>query len=241
MKFTEELQEILKTLCDGETKIIIDGFNALGDPFTTKGKISKGDNGNPVVYDDVVYIDFGIPEDQPYSDWVAPFETEFDPRDRMSMAFIIGRITLETGEVLYENADAEKYFEAAKENMKAYKEKAEKEGRWIEEQDGVSKEMMSMLARPIVLDGNAGVLAELPRLSSNYGSAMLQIRKTSLVGGLHVRSGSTLEKVDLETGEVEYVVSNKEYGLESTAIIRRRAQKVAEAKANGTGEPGDII
>ena len=153
MLLTQEVQERLKSLCDGETKIVIEGFNALGDLFTTKGKISKGKNETPSVHDNVVFLDFGKPTKRPYSKWVAPFETEFNATNTMTKSFIIKRISLESGEVLFENADADEYLKQAQENMKAYEQEAREEGRWIEEHDAVSSELMSMLAQPIRING----------------------------------------------------------------------------------------
>jgi len=243
MLLTQEIQERLKALCDGESKITIEGFNAFGDSFTTKGKVSKGDEGKPVVYEDVVYVDFGHREGRPYSSFVAPFKSEVDMSDTFGKSLVIKKITLENGEVLFENADADKYLQVAKANMEKYKKQAEAEGRWIEEHDGVSSELMSLLGKPIVLDGQEGVLAELPRKANNFGGAMITVRSTSLAGGLHVNPGSTLETVNLETGEREYVVSKKEYEpREVIAIHERRSEKIKKASgaAEEEAQPGDV-
>lgn len=240
MLFTQEIQEKLKAICDGKSKIVIEGFNVLGDPFTTKGKVSKGDDGAPVVYEDIVYVDFGHREGKPYSSFVAPFKPEVDMTDTFSKSLIIKKVTLENGEVLFENADADKYLQAANANMEKYKTEAEAEGRWIEEHDAVSSELMSLLGKPVVLDGEEGVLAELPRKANNLGGAMITIRRTSLAGGLHVEPSSTLETINLETGEREYVVSNKEYDLKEVfALYDSRREKIESSSAKTQSQPGD--
>lgn len=239
MLLTQEIQDKLKSLCDGKTKIVIEGFNALGDLFTTKGKISKGDNETPVVHDKVVFLDFGKPTKRPYSDWVAPFETEFDATDAMTKSFIIKRISLESGEVLFENGDADKYLQQAQENMKAYEQNARAEGRWIEERDDVSSELMSLLAQPIRLDGEDCVLAELPRKSTNYGQSIIQVRRTTLAGSLFVDEKSTLETLNPETGELDYVVSNKECVFDNANIMKNRASKIGTAQTQNQSQLGE--
>ena len=239
MLFTQELQEKLKSLCVGESKIVIEGFNSLGDPFVTKGRVAKGDKGNPVVHDNVVCLDFGHSVKKPYSNWVAPYVSEVDMTDTMSKDLIIKTISLENGDVLFENADAEKYLAAAKENMVNYKQQAQEDGRWIDELDSVSNGLMSLLGRPIRLDGEECILAELPRRASNAGTSMIQVRRASLVGGVHVRPNSFLEAVDLDTGDVEYVTSNKERDQKNDDIFKQRVEKIEKVKLENQPQPGE--
>ena len=78
MLMSKELVAKLKEFGEDKTKIVIEGFNGVGDTFTTKGKIAKGDESNPVVYENVVFLDFGYREGRPYSELVASFLTEWN-------------------------------------------------------------------------------------------------------------------------------------------------------------------
>lgn len=207
MLLTQELQEKLKSLCDGKTRIVIDGFNGYGDTFTTKGKISKGDDATPVVYENVVFIDFGHREGRPYSEFVAGFITECRDDALYGDDLVVARISLENGEVLFENADLEKYMAKAQRNMTKCEERAKAEGRWIDERDPVSERLMAMVGKPFRIGDNAGVVVVPPRVATNSGAAIVEYRTIGHTC-VFVDENSCLESLNLDTEEFEFEVAN---------------------------------
>ena len=148
MLLTNELQEKLKTLCDGKTKIVIKGFNDLGDPFETKGRIAKDGNGEGAVYSQGLFLEFIDKYTQLKNKWTAPYFAEIGDVDSVGTNLIIGSIELEGGEVLFENADAEKYLAEAKARREKYISTANEEGRLITKYELVSKTLLGLLGRP---------------------------------------------------------------------------------------------
>lgn len=253
MLLTQEIQEKLKLLCDGKTKIVIEGINGLGDPFVTKGMISRGDNGQPVVYENVIFVDFGHREGRPYSEFVASFLTNCKEKIYED-DFIIARITLENGEVLFENEDIEKYVAEAQDNMTKYEEKAKAEGRWIDEYDPVSAKLMTMVGKPFRIGDSQGVLTVPPRKASNFGSAIVGYKTVGMTC-VFVDADSCLESLNVDSGEFEFEVTNGvnlpdgkkvafedadkalETKMKTEKLIWARAEKIAAAKAQS--EPAE--
>ena len=219
MLLTQELQEKLKSLCDGKSKIVIEGFNGYGDVFSTKGRISKGDASTPVVYENVVFMDFGHREGRPYSEFVAGFVT--DPMEGKVYGddLIVARIMLETGEVLFENADAADYMAQAQNNLAKYEAEARAEGRWIEERDPVSESLMGLVGRPFRIGDRQGVLSVPPRRATNSGHAIAEYKT---VGNtcVFVDENSCLEILDMDTDQFQFVVSN--------GLVRPEGQPIAD-------------
>lgn len=207
MLLTQELQEKLKSLCDGKSKIVIEGFNGYGDMFTTKGRISKGDDATPVVYENVVFIDFGHREGRPYSEFVAGFVTECMEGKVYGDDLIVARISLESGEVLFENADAGNYMAQAQKNMEKHEAEARAEGRWIEERDPVSEKLMELVGRPFRIGNHQGVVVNPPRTATNSGAAIVDYRTVGRTC-VFVDEKACLEVLDLDTDQFEFVVSN---------------------------------
>ena len=218
MLMSKELVAKLKAFGEDKTKIVIEGFNGLGDTFITKGKIAKGDESNPVVYENVVFLDFGHREGRPYSELVASFLTECEEYIAYN-DLIVARISLENGEVLFENKDVEKYMTTAKSNMAKYEKKSKEEGRWIDEHDAVSEKLMTMVGRPFRLNGKNGVLTVPPRQAANSGEASI-LFKTVGNTNTFIDSDSCLESVNLDTEEFEFEVSN--------GLTRPDGQKVSQ-------------
>lgn len=253
MLLTQEIQEKLKALCDGKTKIVIEGINGLGDPFVTKGMISKGDNGEPVVYEHVFFVDFGHREGRPYSEFVSSFLV--DCKDKIyDDDFIVARIILENGEVLFENEDIEKYIAETQENMREYEEKARAAGRWIDERDPVSEKLMTMVGKPFRIGNDQGVLVVPPRTATNLGNAIARYRTVGNTS-VFVDEYSCLESLNVDTGEFEFEVSNGlnlpngkkvpfeeaeeafQTKIKTKKLIRERAERIAAAKAQS--EPNE--
>ena len=254
MLLTQELQERLKSLCDGKSKIVIDGFNGYGDIFTTKGRISKGDDETPVVYENVVFVDFGHREGRPYSEFVAGFVT--DPMEGKVYGddLIIARISLENGEVLFENADFENYMAQAQKNMEKYEAKARAEGRWIEERDPVSEKLMGLVGRPFRIGEHQGVVVIPPRTATNRGDACVDYRTVGRTCAF-INENACLEILNMDTDQFEFVVSNGlvrpegqpvadideafQTKMNTEKLIYQRAQSIATAaskKQPGSGE-----
>lgn len=228
MLMSKELVAKLKEFGEDKTKIVIEGFNGLGDTFTTKGKIAKGDESNPVVYENVVFLDFGHREGRPYSELVASFLTECEEYIADN-DLIVARISLENGEVLFENKDIEKYMATAKTNMAKYEKKCKEEGRWIDEHDAVSEKLMTMVGRPFRLNGKNGVLTVPPRKAANSGDAIVNY-KTVGNTNTFIDSDSCLESVNLDTEEFEFEVSNGLTRPEGQRIPQSEIDKAFETK-----------
>ena len=228
MLLTQEIIERLKSLCEGGEKIVIEGFNGLGDTFTTKGKVSRGDSTDPVVYENVVFLDFGHREGRPYSELVAAFLTECEEYIADS-DLIVARISLENGEVLFENKDIEKYMAKAQNNMAKYVKEGKEDGRWIDEHDPVSEKLMTMVGKPFRLNGQNGVLTVPPRLVSNSGEASIQLKRIGNTNAF-IDAESCLESVNLDTEKFEFEVSNGLTRPEGQKLSQSEIDKAFESK-----------
>lgn len=249
MVIPQEIQDKLKAACDFQIEIEIEGFNELGDPFETKGKIAISDNNEPFVHETYVCLDFAQDaaqkEGKASSPWIAPFfsvsDKEAEGYYHDSYKLIIRTIRLPNGKVLYENPDADRYLRESKYRLEGYRQYAQKEGfGWVEEPpfrvagcDGlepcvVAEELMSLLGRPIVLDGQAGVLTELPRLG-NPASLHVQIMSGPVCGSMSVdafdSTCSTLQVLDLEKGELGPVISQKEFRKKNIKGSNKRQKR----------------
>ena len=247
MLLTNELQEKLKTLCDGKTKIVIKGFNDLGDPFETKGRIAKDGNGEGAVYSQGLFLEFIDKYTQLKNKWTAPYFAEIGDVDSVGTNLIIGSIELEGGEVLFENADAEKYLAEAKARKEKYISTANEEGRLITKYELVSKTLLGLLGRPISFDDYdgdiCGVLTELPRYADDKGYAIIKMINGTDVKTFYVGASDALDVVDLDADEKNYVCANcfMEYGTSCKYIEQRRKSIEKSAKKRGVYEELDMF
>ena len=250
MLLTNELQEKLKKLCDGKTKIVIKGFNELGDPFETKGRISKCYDVKAAVYKAAVYdgslfLEFGKEKsasDTPYTKWVAQYYTEISNFEVLEATrLIITSITLDSGEVLLENADAEKYYAIAKEMGESFESIFRKNGNLIQNFDPVSKELFNYIGKPIVIDGNDCILTEAPRMKGGITASWAEIVNGDSWNVCPIGSNSGLIAVNLDTDEEEFVCANKDGWLQTYERLtgKKLKQKEKNKQVNEANQPGN--
>ena len=247
MLLTNEVQEKLKELCDGKTKIVIKGFNDLGDPFETKGRIAKDINGEVAVYSQGLFLEFIDKNNIARYNWIAPYFSEIGDVDSVGTNLIIDSIKLDSGEVLFKNADAERYLADAKIRMDDYISKAKEEGRLIKNYELVSKTLLGLLGRPISFDDYdgdiCGVLTELPRYADDKGHAIIKMINGTDIKTFYVGSSDALDVVDLDADEKNYVCANcfMEYGTSCKYIEQRRKSIEKSAKKRGVYEELDMF
>ena len=256
MKISNELQKKLKTLCDGKTKIIITGFNDLGQPFETKGKITRDDKGDISVLEDRIYLEFGkekFNEKTPYTKWVAPYVTNYEEDGFEGTTLIIKTIKLENGEVLFENEDADKYLDKIIIKYKQYEKELEDMGCFVGGNSPVSKELLNYLGKPITIvefenhhgkpttvDSLECVLSSLPETYDD-GFSRIKVRDSVLVGSIGIHSDAALLAVNLDTGEEEFVCANQDGWLQSYERLtgRKLKQKEKNEQVNEANQPGN--
>ena len=231
MEFLEKDMEILKDYWEKKEPVIIHGVNGFGQRFTTEGKITTTDNGKPGVYPEVIYVEFGATKDKPDSKqtrYFAPFCTEIGPIIEYSLHIL--KIENKKGEVIFENADSEYILEEIGKKAKEKKSKYANEGRWLDEEDldVVTEKLQDMVGKPVIINGNSGVL-----ISANYacnnGETIAQISKGPGVTCEFVGACSKLETEDFD-GKITKLAEND--SKETMKKIDIRSQKIRDHKVN---------
>ena len=233
----EKINELNK-LCDQGAELKITGFNGLGFRFDTTGRITRTDASKPAIYEDCIFIEFG---NQPSSyapqrtDIFAPFSTEFDAKIHTpARTLIIEKIELPNGEVIFQNEDAEKYFQTAIAEGEKYDAKIKKEGRNIREVDPVTKKLPEIIGKPIIVDGvRCGVLTNFLTIA-NDGSVIVEFLVGPGVSNSFIRKDTRVCTTDL-SGNIKFVEVNgksKEECEFLDRIYENRQERILETSQN---------
>ena len=235
MTFSKEVLDKFEEIWREGKTLTISGVNGVGQEFTTCGRITTTDQGEIGCHDNRVYLEFGTSKDSPTSKqtaYFAPFSTEINKnlsfRELILYAF---EISDENGNLIFSNEDKDLILEITEENAKRENTANKKEGRDIleEDMDPVTKKLMEMIGRPIILDGNKGVLIGMMHGASKQGTTIVNYYSGPLVGSMHVCHDSILETEDL-SGKIEKVEENNPF--ETIKIFRHRAKRIEDASSS---------
>lgn len=232
MIFSKEVLDKFEEIWREKKTLTISGVNGIGQEFTTCGRITTTDQGEMGCHDNHVYLEFGTSKDSPtrkQTAYFAPFSTEIDKNLSFCELILYAlEISDENGNVIFSNEDKDLILKITEENAKRENAENKKKGRDIleEDMDPVTKKLMEMIGRPIILDGDKGVLIGVMHGASNQGTTIVNYYSGPIVGSMHVCHDSILETEDLN-GKIEKVEEN--HPVETIKIFRHRAQRIADA------------
>ena len=234
MIISQEKMEELKRLCEQRTEFKIVGFSGLGFKFETVARITKDDNVEPAVYDNCIFFEFGnvskgyAPQ---RTDLFGAYTTDYDKtRQSPESTLIIERVELSNGEVVFQNEDAEKYYETAKKDCVKYTENLKKDGRLLVQTDPVTEKLSQMIGQPVIIDGRKGVVSNCLMVSNN-GSVCVDLLDGPGRSNTFVKKDSRLTTTDLQ-GNIEFIEVNgksKEECKEIDKIFAERQNRILEA------------
>ena len=234
MTFSKEVLDKLEEIWREGKTLTISGVNGIGQEFTTCGRITTTDQGKIGCHDNRVYLEFGTSKDSPtrkQTAYFAPFSTEIDEASFFcELRLYALEISDENGNVIFSNENKDLILEITEKNAKRVNAENKKEGRDIleEDMDPVTKKLMEMIGKPIILDGDKGVLIGVMR-GANQGSTIVNYYSGPLVGSMYVYPDSILKTEDLN-GKIEKVEENNPF--ETIKIFRHRAQRIADASSS---------
>ena len=152
-KFSKEQIERLSQGWVGEPGegelLTIKGINAVGDEFTTIGRITTTDQGRAGIDEDKIWIEFGVSKSSPdrkQTKFFAPFELNIE-RSEYAHGLIVKSIENESGELIYVN---DKFDEIEKIAVLNKKDNEKKHTQLIEE-DSVTTALKNMIGKAIIL------------------------------------------------------------------------------------------
>lgn len=214
MTFSKEELSKLFDIWEKDQAITIKGMNAFGEKFTTRGKITVDDKGNPGIYEEWIMIEFGKRTDKrktgrDRADCYAPYRVEFNNKDSsFGAGLAILEIEDEQGEVIFSNSNAQE-LEKQTEVMRKKQEQDQKEHgtEFYGEDDAVTAQLRKLIGRPIHLDDESFVLLTIDGCNIVNGGTMLSVAKSTLTGGFHVGPKSGLFWEDVFTGEKKWEVN----------------------------------
>ena len=227
MKFTLPQILRLKEIWSQKEEITIEGITGRGDKFVTTGRVSAKDSGKPSVYEESIYLEFGISKtdrSRKQTNYFAPFELNFD-ESYFGGRFMVFSIKTASGEVIFENTDKEVIEELAIENGQKLKRRHKYIGRVVEKPDAVTAKLKEMIGKPVYFDGYTGVVAYVDGYIDS-GNALFGLALGPFVGNLHVKENSKLMTED-NAGVVEIIARNKPE--ETRKLIEERASKIENA------------
>ena len=198
--FNQQQLDILKACWEDKKVITIEGVNGWGQPFVTKGRITTTDKGEPGIYEDCLYIEFGRTKDAPgrkQTTYFAPFDLEAEKEKYFIKQLIIKRIIV-NGVEIYKPLN-EYVIDGA-----TFVNKVRLKDDFVSEKDvsdPVSKALFHMIGKPIHLDGDSYVLVGIDK----HG---LQVRKGPMLGGVHVRKNSYVY-TEANDGKIITLASNE--------------------------------
>ena len=235
MTFSKEVLDKFEEIWREGKTLTISGVNGVGQEFTTCGRITTTDQGEIGCHDNHVYLEFGTSKDSPtrkQTAYFAPFSTEIDKNLSFCELILYAlEISDENGNLIFSNEDKDLILKTTERNAKRVNAENKKEGRDILEKDmdPVTKKLMEMVGKPIILDGNKGVLIGVVRGAANQGSTIVNYYSGPIVGSMFVGFYSKLETEDLN-GKVEKVEENNPF--ETIKIFRHRAKRIADASSS---------
>ena len=235
MTFSKEVLNKFEEIWREGKTLTISGVNGVGQEFTTCGRITTTDQGEIGCHDNHVYLEFGTSKDSPtrkQTAYFAPFSTEIDKNLSFCELILYAlEISDENGNVIFSNEDKDLILKITEENAKRENAENKKKGRDILEKDmdPVTKKLMEMVGKPIILDGDKGVLIGVMHGASKQGSTIVNYYSGPIVGSMFVDFYSKLETEDLN-GKIEKVEENNPF--ETIKIFRRRAQRIADASSS---------
>lgn len=235
MTFSKEVLDKFEEIWRGRKTLTISGVNGVGQEFTTCGRITTTDQGEIGCHDNHVYLEFGTSKDSPtrkQTAYFAPFSTEIDKNLSFCELILYAlEISDENGNLIFSNEDKDLILKTTERNAKRVNAENKKEGRDILEKDmdPVTKKLMEMVGKPIILDGKEGVLIGMVRGAANQGSTIVNYYSGPIVGSMFVDFYSKLETEDLN-GKIEKVEENNPF--ETIKIFRHRAKRIADASSS---------
>lgn len=175
----------LRKGCERETQYTIEGCNFYGQKFTTKGAyIVKTDEGEPSVFDGVIYFGFGEKDGQ-QREIFGPYRTEYptyteDGKTEVDKfiakhSLYIGKVINSKGEVVLDNSE---FIEAHAEEMKA--EFKEETGFGIEFLDKALEDPHSATSVPDYIIDTAEFIGQPTVITNEDGSKSAGITTSAL-------------------------------------------------------------
>ena len=219
----------IKNFWENKEAITIVGINGVGEPFETSGQIATDDKNNIGVYDEAIFLYFGQLNNEKF---IAPFPSSCEDKCFWNVNFFIKEVKDKDGNVLFDNPNFEELKMISENSRKETENRLIADGRLIEEDDNVLKSLRNMIGKPIIIydneDYNGGVLVNI-KGSANNGSACIDVRVATLVGGLHVNYDSCLATLD-KNGQMVTIADNNIDKNNTLRIFKDRKNKILDAK-----------
>ena len=158
-KFTKEQKERLRKAWQAREELTIEGVNALGDKFVTKGRVSTTDDGKARISDHInqkgveyngLFLEFGLlrERDCQQTKWSAPYELNVEEGE-FATGFTIKTIKGKDGKVIFEQENFNEVELICAKNKVI--EMNRNKNRQIKVEDPITKACRENIGKPVII------------------------------------------------------------------------------------------